>query len=428
LRLTPHSYSPSVLGKIVRSGAREPSFEEAAKALDDLAELTISSRQAGRIAHEVGQRLQAQRDQHLVQFQARELRPRVETRPALAVVEVDGGRLRIRQEGDGPGAHDASWREDKIAMLATAAITASDADPEPELPACFRDRAYVEKLVREISGVSSMSPSAPPDERPADAPPTATDPSDERPADASPTATPSPKPSRRRPELLVRTYVASTCSSDAFGPMVAAEAERRNFRNAGRRAFVGDGAAWIWKLQQQYFPGFVPIVDFLHALGYVFAAAKAAQPEAEGPWARFQAWAEACWKGQVGAVIEALQAECDGPGPLSEAEVAALADDDPRKVLIGALGYLEGNRERMDYPRYRREGLPWTSSHVESTVKLFNRRVKGTEKSWGEDGAEAILQLRAAFLSEDGRLEEHLKSQPCSPFRTYKAREDRQAA
>ena len=288
-----------------------------------------------------------------------------------------------------------------------------------------------------------MSPSDPADERPADAPPTATDPPDERPADAPPTAaappderpadppptaTTSPKPARPRPELLVRTYVASTCSSDAFGPMVAAEAERRNFRNAGRRAFVGDGAAWIWKLQRQYFPRFVPIVDFLHALGYVFAAAKAAQPEAEGPWARFQTWAEACWKGQVGAVIEALQARRDGLGPLSEAEVAALADDDRRKILIGALGYLEGNRERMDYPRYRREGLPWTSSHVESTVKLFNRRVKGTEKSWGETGAEAILQLRAASLSEDGRLEEHLKSQPCSPFRTYRAREDRQVA
>jgi hypothetical protein len=428
LRLTPHSYSPSVFAKIVRSRAREPSFEEAAKALDDLAELTISSRQTGRIAHEVGQQSQAQRDQHLVQFQARELPPRVETRPALAVVEVDGGRLRIRKEGDGPGAHDASWREDKIAMLATAAITVSDADPEPELPACFRDRAYVEKLVREISGVSAMSPSAPPDERPADTAPTAPAPPGEHPADVPPTATASPPPARQRPELLVRTYVASTCSSDAFGPMVAAEAQRRNFRPAAHRAFVGDGAAWIWKLQQEYFPRFVPIVDFLHALGYVFAAAKAAQPGAEGPWELFQTWAEACWKGQVGAVIAALQAECDGLGPLSEAEVAALADDDRRKILIGALGYLEGNRTRMDYPRYRQEGLPWTSSHVESTVKLFNRRVKGTEKSWGATGAEAILQLRAAFLSEDGRLEEHLKSQPCSPFRTYKAREDRQVA
>jgi hypothetical protein len=97
-----------------------------------LAELTISSRQTSRIAQEVGQQLQAQRDHHVEQFQARELTPRVETRPALAVVEVDGGRLRIRGLGDGPGAHDASWREDKISRLATAAITVFDADPEPE--------------------------------------------------------------------------------------------------------------------------------------------------------------------------------------------------------------------------------------------------------------------------------------------------------
>jgi hypothetical protein len=401
------------LGKIVRCSAREPSFEEAAKALDDLAELTISSRQTSRIAQEVGQQLQARRDHHVGQFQARELPPRVETRPALAVVEVDGGRLRIRGDGDGPGAHDASWREDKIAMLATAAITVSDTDPEPELPACFREQEYVEKLVRGISGVGSMSQPDPPSERPAEEPPTATEP---------------PEQKRQKPELLVRTYVASTCSSDVFGPMVAAEAQRRNFSNAAHRAFVGDGGAWIWKLKQQYFPNYVAIVDFLHVLGHVFTAAKAARTGAEGPWTLFQTWAEACWKGQVSQVIESLQAKRDEWGPLSEAEVEALADDDPRKILIQELGYLEGNRGRMDYPRYRREGLPWTSSHVESTVKLFNRRVKGTEKSWGEPGAEAILQLRAAFLSEDGRLEDHIKNRPCSPFRTYKAREDKQVA
>jgi hypothetical protein len=413
LRLTPHHHSPSILGKIVRSGVREASFEEAAEALDDLAELAISSRQTSRIAQEVGQQLQARRDHHVAQFQARELTPRVETRPALAVVEVDGGRLRIRGEGDGPGAHDASWREDKIAMLATAAITVFDADPEPELPACFRDQKHVEKLVRGISGVSSMTPSDPPCEPPADAKPPSTEP---------------PEALRQKPELLVRTYVASTCSSDAFGPMVAAEAADRNFMNANHKAFVGDGAAWIWKLHQQYFPKYEAIVDFLHVLGHVFAAAKAAQTRAEGRWALFQAWAEACWKGEVGRVIEALQSLRDPLGPLSKAELEGLADDDPRKIVIQELGYLENNQKHMDYPRYRQKGLPWTSSHVESTVKLFNRRVKGTEKSWGEAGAEAILQLRAAFLSEDDRLQVHLKSRLCSPFRTYKAREDRQAA
>ena len=60
---------------------------------------------------------------------------------------------------------------------------------------------------------------------------------------------------------------------------------------------------------------------------------------------------------------------------------------------------------RMCYPDYRMAGLPLTSSHMEPTVKLFNRRVKGTEKFWSEEGAEAILQLRADYLSETEPLE-----------------------
>ena len=109
-------------------------------------------------------------------------------------------------------------------------------------------------------------------------------------------------------------------------------------------------------------------------------------------------------------------------------DVNRLADDDPRRIIARELGYLEHNRDRMDYPCYRREGLPWTTSHVESTVKIFNRRVKGSEKFWGESGAEAILRLRAAYLSEDGRLERHLKERPCIPFRNYKNRKTGEAA
>src|SRR5262249_28665013 len=96
--------------------------------------------------------------------------------------------------------------------------------------------------------------------------------------------------------------------------------------------------------------------------------------------------------------------------------------DDPVRVLARVIGYLEENRRRMDYPSFRRQGLPWTTSHVESTVKVFNRRVKGSEKFWSESGAEAMLQVRAAFLSEDGRLDRHMKEEPCLPFRNYKTR------
>jgi hypothetical protein len=69
----------------------------------NLAEVTISGRQLDRIAQEVGQQLQARRDHDVIRFQTDALEPRVATRPALAVVEVDSGRLRIRGEGEGPG-------------------------------------------------------------------------------------------------------------------------------------------------------------------------------------------------------------------------------------------------------------------------------------------------------------------------------------
>lgn len=402
-----------MLRKVVRSAAREPSFREAAEAVADLAEVTISGRQLDRIAREVGEQLRAERDEQVDRFQSGTLEPRVETRPALAVVEVDGGRLQVRGEGEGPGAHEAAWREDKIAILATMSPIVSECDPEPELPACFRDRAYVEKVIGAIGGTGPMGPPAGEVEEPTVLPIPAVE---------------GPAVPRAVPDLSVRTYVATTASVDRFGPMVAAEARRRNFAEAAARAFLGDGSAWIWGLHRRYFPTFVAIVDFLHALGHLFTAARAMAADTEGRWELFGAWAEACWKGRVDQVIAELRTWCEAQIGLCGGPLERLADDDPRRVVARVLGYLEDNRERMDYPRYRREGLPWTTSHVESTVKVFNRRVKGSEKFWSEAGAEAILQLRAAFLSEDGRLDRHLKERPSSPFRNYKARKTGEAA
>jgi len=53
----------------------------------------------------------------------------------------------------------------------------------------------------------------------------------------------------------------------------------------------------------------------------------------------------------------------------------------------------------MRYAEYRRQGLPITTSAIESTIKQINRRVKGTEKFWDE-GGDPILQLAADRLSE----------------------------
>jgi hypothetical protein len=120
----------------------------------------------------------------------------------------------------------------------------------------------------------------------------------------------------------------------------------------------------------------------------------------------------------VAEVVEALrQAQSRLGEPSGE-----VGRHDPRKLVAEALSYLGNNGGRMDYPRYRRLGLPVTSSLVESLVGEFNARVKDRKKFWNRpEGAEPILQLRAAVLSEDERLARFFAARPGNPYRRRRA-------
>ncbi len=133
-------------------------------------------------------------------------------------------------------------------------------------------------------------------------------------------------------------------------------------------------------------------------------------------WQWYVGWLTQCWQGRVSEVTAELETRLNrlgpypGPGPPPAT--------DPRAVLRRTITYLRNNHERMKYADYRREGLPVTSSAVESLIKEFNYRVKGTEKFWDNpEGAEAILQVRAAVLSDDNRLATHIQARPGSAFR-----------
>jgi hypothetical protein len=340
------------------------------------------------------------------------LRPQYAEPPSLAVVSVDGGRIMTRAEA-GRGVHDQVWKETKNGCLMTMSSSPSEHDPHPELPACFGQRSYVEQLVREIHSAASCAPEKN-GEIPG-IPAISADTADPvaasgQPADREPAA--DAAEDSWRPQRLVRTCVSSMASSDAFGPLVAGEAQRRGFYQASRRAFVGDGQAWNWTLQAAYFADFVPIADFVHPLGYVYDAAKVLAPA--DPWPIYLRAATACWQGRVADFLSELRAwQAAHPTPPEQ----KLPEDDPRSVVQRTVTYLEHNQSRMDYPRYRREGLPVSSSMIESLIKEINYRVKGTEKFWNRpEGAEYILQLRAAALCDDDRLSQWILNRPGSYF------------
>ena len=374
-----------------------------------LARIEISCSQVQRIANEIGNELVQQRDTKVVQQRRRELPTRVSVMPEVVVVEVDGGRLRTRACECGPGVHEAQSKEDKVACLVTLRSQTFEQDPQPEPPPSFREPRRVRRLVTQMKGLAG--------ENSQDLSQHAAENEESVPEQSPPKTTADYPASPRR---LVRTCVASMADSQAFGPMMAAEAQERGFYQAKRKAFVADGASGNWGIHRGYFAQFEPITDFLHALCYVYSAAWAVGSGEAQPWSLYEKWLCACWQGRVRDVIDELKrAQVHVGVPPDDEE---LDKKDPRQLVAETLSYLSNNQSRMDYPRYRREGLPITSSLVESLVGEFNARFKSRQKFWNRpDGPEPILQLRAAILSEDDRLDRFFAERQGHPYRGRKA-------
>jgi hypothetical protein len=407
------------LAKITYAGTASRSFAEASALLRQLADLPTPEKQVERVTHRIGAERVAEREAAVAAFAALPLAkkfgaPAGVTPPDLAVVMADGGRLQIRdgpKADPAPAASDAAppaaggtaareaeewdeeseaacrsghWREDKVGLLLTMTSEEATADPCPDIPASFLDVVRIPKLVRELSkhvkeGEDGVADTGEP----------------EAAAEAL-----AEEAKYQPPKVGHRQVVASRQTWPAFALLLAQAAWASGFQQAARKAFLGDGSANNWKLQRRFFGSFTAILDFIHALSYVFAAAMAGRRFAAG-WAVYEQWIGWVWRGRVTEVIAALEARQADLGEPGEDE----PETSPRRVVAKTLTYLSNHQDKMRYDEYRRQGLPITSSHVESVVKQINQRVKGTEKFWSEDGSEAVLQLRADYLSDGQPLE-----------------------
>jgi hypothetical protein len=406
LKIDGHGYSPTILHRILYMAGVINSFDVAEVALKVVGEIEITDRQINKLTTEIGEALAADRDARTQQYveQALPRQPTLaEVPPDLAAVFCDGGRMRTREPEQGRGIHQPHWRETKNAAFQRMESRSFDEDPQPDLPDCFRNEAYVEKLVNGLKCLKNAARQEEAIPHPSAA------------GHASTEETSASKSPPWQPRTLFRTCLSSLACSEEFGPMMAAEADARGFFAAQKRAFVGDGLAYNWSVQQRWFPGFVPLADFVHPLEYVYSAAKAIHPDASERWPQYVDWVSACWQGRVHDVIAQLDGWQMRLGPPPEGP--DITDSDPRKIVQAAARYLANNQSRMDYPRYRRSGLPVTSSLAESLVKQISKRVKGTEKFWNDGpSGEAILQVRAAVISDDDRLQRWIRNRPVSPF------------
>ena len=316
--------------------------------------------------------------------------------PQVAIVSYDGGRIRTRKTGCGPGVHlsGKGWNETKNAIFVSATSETSPSDPEPQPPECFFNPAHVAKLTEMAkTKENARENDALPDEK-----------EPESPAKRAKRVHP-----RHKPQRVHRTLISSMKNSKAFGEQMAREATRRRFGEAKRQAFVGDGLTCNWTIHQEHFSDYTPILDFVHAVSYLYRASIVCLGKCDAAWELYSQWMTLTWQGRVAEVIKQLGEHQQRLGFAPE----DAADEDPREQLRLVIQYLRNNRERMRYVAYRCAGLPTTSAWMESAVKEMNFRIKGTEMFWNNPaGAEAILQIRAASLSDDDRLARFLFHRP----------------
>jgi hypothetical protein len=410
--------SPALQQKIVYAGIASRSFAEASTMLERLADLSVGVKQVERLTESIGNERVNQRTAATNAFVALPLvekfvAPPQSQAPDLVVAMGDGGRLQIldrivnemfKSPPESPVRPPGSagsptspepdwdeeerprkghWREDKVGLLLTMKSEVSVLDPCPNIPASFLDVIRIPKLARQLKKNARAGEDA------------IADSDDPEATEEALTVDAVYEP----PQVETRQVVASRFSWPTFAPLLAAAAWALGFQGATRKAFVGDGSANNWRLQQRFFGSFVPILDFIHALSYVFAAALAGRTFPVG-WACYQQWIGWVWQGKVGEVIAALEVRQTELGvPVDEPETS------PGQVVSRALTYLSNHKDKMKYDEYRKAGLPITSSLMESAVKQINQRVKGSEKFWSEKGSEAVLQLRADHLSEGDIME-----------------------
>ena len=377
--------TPAILQMIVWAGANIGSFSQASDAVRMLAGIDLSLRRIRRITEQVGRDRLEERVQQVAQFKDKPLMERITSpanvdSPPLGAIMMDGGRYQRRDhfgEEDYDGSH---WKEDKVGIVLQMDSRVHQSDPHPEFPQWL---AHAD-VIAEIASLGAIE------------------------QEKDGTCGPSSKLhagmdsvsdgwDQLTPELLSREVIASSQCGEEFGHHLEYAAWQQGVVDAPRTAFVADGASVNWTIHKQHFSQMTVILDLMHALSYAWKAAKALADTAA--YQRYATW---IWQGEVVKVIDELTRRLSTSNTPEESTMKDSATEDP---VQRAITYYTNHQHRMNDPKYRQQGLPLTSSHIESTIKLINIRMKGSEKFFRQDAGETLLQLRADTLCQSAPLD-----------------------
>jgi hypothetical protein len=219
-------------------------------------------------------------------------------------------------------------------------------------------------------------------------------------------------------------YVAHLGGPEVLGELVWAQARRCGWEQAQDTLVVGDGAVWIWHQAALHFGRSHQLVDWYHAKQHLTEAARLLKPEGTSSYQRWlNSRATLLYQGHAARIAAELDkvarkqptktAKAGQSGQSAKAE-PAIATQNPttaataataatagakQEALAREAAYFRTNQLRMNYLEMREEEWPIGSGVIESAAKQFKARFTGPGMRWSRQGAENLIPLRAAVLS-----------------------------
>lgn len=188
--------------------------------------------------------------------------------------------------------------------------------------------------------------------------------------------------SKNRNLIGESTYVAHLGNYRKFFQKVECHLD-----NKAEIIFIADGAKWIWKTVESFYPESVQILDFYHAKEHLCQWAELVFKDKteKKNWVN----AQCLWmlNDKIESVIKNIR----------DIKVSAPKKRSAQKALIE---YYTTNLHRMKYRTFRSQGLLIGSGPIEAAHKnVIQQRLKLCGQRWTKQGAQQIANLRATNKS-----------------------------
>lgn len=184
------------------------------------------------------------------------------------------------------------------------------------------------------------------------------------------------------------TYVGAIETSEEFGRRIFAEALGRGMQAAKQVVVIADGAKYNWEIAATHFPSAIGIVDLYHARQHLYALCGHLFPQGGQKLEELKTrWKTCLDQGKIEQITQ------EASQYMKEKTVVA---KDAQKEL----NYLDINKNRMRYADFREKGFFVGSGIIEAACRtIIGQRLKHSGMEWTVKGANAIIALRACYLS-----------------------------